>query len=60
MITEDIDVSWRLQLDHWDLQYVPKALCYILCPKPLEVYGSNVCWAQGVAWKCYCLIASYV
>ena len=29
MITEDIDVSWRLQFDHWDLQYVPKALCYI-------------------------------
>lgn len=26
MITEDIDVSWRLQFDHWDLHYVPNAL----------------------------------
>ena len=23
MITEDIDVSWRLQLAHWDVRYEP-------------------------------------
>ena len=30
MATEDIDVSWRLQLDHWDVRYEPNALCWIL------------------------------
>ncbi|HEY4560266.1 MAG TPA: glycosyltransferase, partial [Lysobacter sp.] len=23
MVTEDIDVSWRLQIDHWDIRYEP-------------------------------------
>lgn len=36
MITEDIDVSWRLQFDHWDLHYVPQALCYIYMPETFK------------------------
>ncbi|WP_022971636.1 glycosyltransferase, partial [Xanthomonas maliensis] len=28
MMTEDIDISWRLQLDHWDIRYEPNALCF--------------------------------
>lgn len=48
MITEDIDVSWRLQFDHWDLQYVPKALCYIYMPETLSgLWKQRVRWAQG-------------
>lgn len=31
-ITEDIDISWKLQMDHWDIQYIPQALCYIYMP----------------------------
>lgn len=26
MITEDIDVSWRMQLNHWEVRYEPNAL----------------------------------
>jgi len=48
MITEDIDVSWRLQFDHWDLQYVPKALCYIYMPETLNgLWKQCLRWAQG-------------
>ena len=48
MITEDIDVSWRLQFDHWDLQYVPKALCYIYMPETLKgLWKQRLRWSQG-------------
>ena len=48
MITEDIDVSWRLQFDHWDLQYVPKALCYIYMPETFKgLWKQRLRWAQG-------------
>ena len=48
MITEDIYVSWRLQFDHWDLQYVPKALCYIYMPETLKgLWKQRLRWSQG-------------
>jgi len=43
--TEDIDISWRLQLDHWDIRYEPNALCWILMP---ETYSGL--WAQRLRW----------
>ncbi|RKG36247.1 poly-beta-1,6 N-acetyl-D-glucosamine synthase [Acinetobacter guerrae] len=48
MITEDIDVSWRLQFDHWDLHYVPQALCYIYMPETFKgLWKQRLRWAQG-------------
>ncbi len=48
MITEDIDVSWRLQLDHWDVRYEPRALCYIYMPETLKgLWTQRLRWAQG-------------
>lgn len=48
MITEDIDVSWRLQFDHWDLQYMPKALCYIYMPETFKgLWKQRLRWSQG-------------
>lgn len=48
MSTEDIDVSWRLQFDHWDLQYVPKALCYIYMPETFKgLWKQRLRWSQG-------------
>ncbi len=48
MITEDIDISWRLQLDHWDIRYEPKALCWILMPETIEgLWKQRLRWAQG-------------
>ncbi len=48
MITEDIDISWRLQMDHWDIRYEPEALCYIYMPETLKgLWRQRLRWAQG-------------
>ena len=48
MVTEDIDISWRLQRDHWDIRYEPNALCYILMPETLSgLWKQRLRWAQG-------------
>lgn len=48
MVTEDIDVSWRLQLDHWDIRYEPNALAYILMPETFKgLWTQRLRWARG-------------
>jgi biofilm PGA synthesis N-glycosyltransferase PgaC len=48
MITEDIDISWRLQLSHWDIRFEPNALCWILMPETLAgLWKQRLRWAQG-------------
>ncbi len=48
MITEDIDISWRLQMDHWDIRYEPDALCYIYTPETFKgLWKQRLRWAQG-------------
>jgi biofilm PGA synthesis N-glycosyltransferase PgaC len=48
MVTEDIDVSWRLQMDFWDIRYEPNALCWILMPETLRgLWKQRLRWAQG-------------
>lgn len=48
MVTEDIDISWRLQRDHWDIRFEPNALCYILMPETLRgLWRQRLRWAQG-------------
>jgi len=50
MVTEDIDISWRLQREHWDIRYEPNALCYILMPETLKgLWRQRLRWAQGGA-----------
>jgi poly-beta-1,6-N-acetyl-D-glucosamine synthase len=47
-VTEDIDISWRLQLGHWDIRYEPNALCWILMPEQLVgLWSQRLRWAQG-------------
>lgn len=48
MITEDIDISWRLQMHQWDIRYEPNALCYILMPETLRgLWKQRLRWSQG-------------
>lgn len=48
ILTEDIDVSWKLQLRHWDVRFEPKALCWILTPETLSgLWMQRVRWAMG-------------
>lgn len=50
MITEDIDISWKLQRDHWSIFYEPRAICWILMPETLAgLCKQRLRWAQGGA-----------
>lgn len=47
-VTEDIDISWKLQLKHWDIRYEPRALTWILVPEKLgALWRQRLRWAQG-------------
>ncbi|RCV90609.1 poly-beta-1,6-N-acetyl-D-glucosamine synthase [Billgrantia montanilacus] len=48
MITEDIDVSWRLQLAGGQVRYEPRALCWVLMPETLRgLFKQRLRWSQG-------------
>jgi poly-beta-1,6-N-acetyl-D-glucosamine synthase len=48
MLTEDIDISWKLQMNHWDIRFEPHALCWILMPETLRgLWKQRLRWAQG-------------
>jgi len=47
-VTEDIDISWKLQLRYWDIRYEPKALTWILVPETVSsLWKQRLRWAQG-------------
>lgn len=49
-ITDDVDVSWRLQLAGWRLVFEPKALCWILMPETLRgLWRQRARWSEGGA-----------
>ncbi len=50
MVTEDIDITWKMQRAHWAVFYEPRALCWILMPETLRgLWKQRVRWAQGGA-----------
>ncbi|PID65356.1 MAG: poly-beta-1,6 N-acetyl-D-glucosamine synthase [Gammaproteobacteria bacterium] len=50
MITEDIDITWRLQIAGWSVAFEPNAMCWILCPETLRgLWKQRLRWAQGGA-----------
>lgn len=50
MVTEDIDISWKLQLRHWDIRFESHALCWILMPETLRgLWKQRLRWSQGGA-----------
>ena len=50
MVTEDIDISWKLQLNGWDIQFEPNALCWVLMPESLTgLWKQRLRWSQGGA-----------
>jgi len=47
-VTEDIDISWKLQLRYWDIRYEPRAITWILVPETLaSLWKQRLRWAQG-------------
>ena len=50
MITEDIDVSWKLQISGYNVIYEPRALCWTLMPETITgLFKQRLRWAQGGA-----------
>jgi poly-beta-1,6-N-acetyl-D-glucosamine synthase len=48
MVTEDIDITWKLQLKGWGVQFEPRALCWILVPETLKgIWSQRLRWSQG-------------
>lgn len=47
-VTEDIDISWRLQLKRWDIRFEPRSVTWILVPDKLgALWRQRLRWAQG-------------
>jgi biofilm PGA synthesis N-glycosyltransferase PgaC len=48
MVTEDIDISWKLQLAGWAIRFEPNALGWVLMPETLNgLWNQRSRWAQG-------------
>jgi biofilm PGA synthesis N-glycosyltransferase PgaC len=47
-LTDDVDVSWRVQLAGWRIVFEPKALCWILMPETLRgLWRQRARWSEG-------------
>ena len=47
-VTEDVDISWKLQLAYWGILYEPRAVCWILVPESLRgLWRQRLRWARG-------------
>lgn len=48
MVTEDVDISWKLQLKFWDIRYEHRALCWVLMPETIKgIFKQRIRWTQG-------------
>jgi biofilm PGA synthesis N-glycosyltransferase PgaC len=50
MLTEDIDITWKLQRAGWDVGFEPNALTWILMPETIRgLWKQRLRWAMGGA-----------
>ncbi|WP_133545072.1 poly-beta-1,6-N-acetyl-D-glucosamine synthase [Mesocricetibacter intestinalis] len=50
MLTEDLDISWKLQTAGYNIYYEPRAICWVLMPERLGgLFKQRLRWAQGGA-----------
>lgn len=48
MITDDINITWKLERGFWDVRYEPNALCWILVPETIRgLWQQRLRWSQG-------------
>jgi biofilm PGA synthesis N-glycosyltransferase PgaC len=48
MVTEDIDVTWKLEKQFWDVRYEPRATCWIYVPETIKgLWRQRMRWSQG-------------
>jgi biofilm PGA synthesis N-glycosyltransferase PgaC len=47
-LTDDVDITWRIQIAGWTVAYEPKALCWILMPETLRgLWRQRLRWSEG-------------
>lgn len=47
-ITDDIEMTWRMETRFWDVRYEPRMLCWMLVPETLKgIWVQRKRWAQG-------------
>lgn len=47
-LTEDVDVTWRIELAGWRVTFESKALCWILTPETFRgLWRQRLRWAEG-------------
>ncbi len=47
-LTDDIDVTWRIQIAGWRVVYQPMAIVWILMPETLAgLWKQRLRWAEG-------------
>ncbi len=47
-VTEDIDITWKLERRFWDVRFEPRSISWILAPESvMGVWRQRVRWAQG-------------
>jgi len=47
-VTEDIDMTWKLEKQFWDVRFETRAIGWILTPETLSgLWAQRVRWAQG-------------
>ncbi len=50
MATEDIDLTWRLQMRHWDVRYESRAVMWMRVPQSLQgLWWQRRRWALGLS-----------
>ncbi|MCP4748066.1 MAG: poly-beta-1,6 N-acetyl-D-glucosamine synthase [Desulfobacteraceae bacterium] len=48
MVTEDIDITWKLEKKFWDVRYEPSATCWVYVPETLKgLWRQRMRWSQG-------------
>lgn len=48
MVTEDIDITWKLEKRFWDIRYEPRSICWIYVPETLKgLWRQRLRWSQG-------------
>ena len=48
MVTEDIDVTWKLEKKFWDVRYEPRAICWVFVAESIRgLWRQRLRWAQG-------------
>lgn len=47
-LTDDVEMTWRIQLAGWRAAFEPKALCWILMPETFKgLWRQRLRWAEG-------------